>query len=159
MDNLIVKLFCSMIRIRSAEPTDVNALLELITELAIFEKAPDEVINTKEMMLQDGFSKEKIFDAFVAEFNGKIVGAAITYYRYSTWKGKCLYLEDLIVTEEFRGKGIGKQLFDRCIAFGRSNNCNRMNWQVLDWNIPAIDFYKKYDADLDSEWINGTLTL
>ena len=97
--------------IRSATAKDVPDLLELVRELAIFEKAPNEVINTEEKMLEDGFGVNKLFDAFVAELNGEIIGLAITYYRYSTWKGKCLYLEDLIVTEKYRGIGAGQQLF------------------------------------------------
>ncbi len=149
----------SDLKVRVATELDIPAMLKLIQELALFEKAPDEVTNTAERMRIDGFSEHAIYDSFVAEMNGTIVGIAITYYRYSTWKGKCLYLEDLIVTEEHRGKGIGKLLFDRCIAFGREQNCVRMNWQVLDWNTPAIEFYKAYNAELDGEWINGAIDL
>ncbi|NNJ55988.1 MAG: GNAT family N-acetyltransferase [Bacteroidia bacterium] len=148
-----------MLQVRKAIKTDVESIHNLIKELAIFEKAPNEVSNTVEIMLEDGFGNAPIYNAFVAELNGVIIGAAITYYRYSTWKGKCLYLEDLIVTEKHRGIGAGKSLFDRCIEFGKENNCKKMNWQVLDWNTPAIDFYKKYNADLDNEWINGTVEL
>jgi GNAT superfamily N-acetyltransferase len=145
--------------IRSAIAKDVPELLELVRELAVFEKAPNEVINTEEKMLEDGFGVNKLFNAFVAELNGKIIGLAITYYRYSTWKGKCLYLEDLIVTEEYRGMGAGQQLFTHCIDFGKENGCYKMIWQVLDWNQPALDFYTLYGAHLDSEWINGSLDL
>ncbi|MGB1037784.1 MAG: GNAT family N-acetyltransferase [Bacteroidia bacterium] len=145
--------------IRKALSKDVPIIMELVKELAIFEKAPDEVTNTIEMMREDGFGINKIFDAFVAEHNGQIIGVAITYYRYSTWKGKCLYLEDLIVTEEHRGKGAGKQLFNHCIDFAKEQHCKKMIWQVLDWNTPAIDFYKQYGAHLDGEWINGSLDL
>ena len=145
--------------IRSATAKDVPDLLELVRELAIFEKAPNEVINTEEKMLEDGFGVNKLFDAFVAELNGEIIGLAITYYRYSTWKGKCLYLEDLIVTEEHRGIGAGQQLFTHCIDFGKENGCHKMIWQVLDWNKPALDFYTLYGAHLDGEWINGSLDL
>ena len=145
--------------IRVAKPKDVPILLALIRELAVYEKAPDEVINTEEQMLEDGFGIRPLFDAFVAEEDAKIIGMAITYYRYSTWKGKCLYLEDLIVSETHRGKGVGKLLFNHCMDFGKMNGCARMIWQVLDWNKPALDFYKSYDADLDSEWVNGTLEL
>jgi len=145
--------------IRSATAKDVPDLLELVRELAIFEKAPNEVINTEEKMLEDGFGVNKLFDAFVAELNGEIIGLAITYYRYSTWKGKCLYLEDLIVTEKYRGIGAGQQLFTHCIDFGKENGCHKMIWQVLDWNKPALDFYTLYGADLDGEWINGSLDL
>ena len=145
--------------IRSATAKDVPDLLELVRELAVFEKAPNEVINTEEKMLEDGFGVNKLFDAFVAELNGEIIGLAITYYRYSTWKGKCLYLEDLIVTEKYRGIGAGQQLFTHCIDFGKENGCHKMIWQVLDWNKPALDFYTLYGADLDGEWINGSLDL
>ena len=127
--------------IRSATAKDVPDLLELVRELAVFEKAPNEVINTEEKMLEDGFGVNKLFDAFVAELNGEIIGLAITYYRYSTWKGKCLYLEDLIVTEKHRGIGAGQQLFTHCIDFGKENGCHKMIWQVLDWNKPALGFY------------------
>ena len=145
--------------IRSATAKDVHDLLELVRELAIFEKAPNEVINTEEKMLEDGFGVNKLFDAFVAELNGEIIGLAITYYRYSTWKGKCLYLEDLIVTEKYRGIGAGQQLFTHCIDFGKENGCHKMIWQVLDWNKPALGFYTLYGAHLDGEWINGSLEL
>ena len=148
-----------LIKIREAYSADVHQILTLIKELALFEKAPNEVINTQEQMLKEGFSKDKIFDAFVAVLDGQIIGTAIVYYRYSTWKGRCLYLEDLIVTEAYRGLGAGKLLFEKCIAFGKEQNCKLMCWQVLDWNTPAIDFYKKYDAILDGEWINGVLKL
>lgn len=147
------------ITIRAATPEDISALLQLVYELAVYEKAPYEVTNTKELMLKDGFGEHKIFDAFVAEYSGEIIGTAITYYRYSTWKGKCLYLEDLIVTEKYRGIGAGKLLFDSCITFGKETNCQRMVWQVLDWNTPAIYFYKAYGAQLDDQWINGALDL
>lgn len=147
------------IEIIPATKNDVPQMLELIKELAVFEKAPKEVINTSEQMLKDGFGNDKIYDAFVAKVDGQIIGTAIVYYRYSTWKGKCLYLEDLIVTEAYRGLGAGKLLFEKCIAFGIEQNCKLMCWQVLDWNTPAIDFYKKYNATLDGEWINGILKL
>ena len=145
--------------IRSATAKDVPHLLELVRELAVFEKAPNEVINTEEKMLEDGFGVNKLFDAFVAELNGEIIGLAITYYRYSTWKGKCLYLEDLIVTEKHRGIGAGQQLYTHCIDFGKENGCHKMIWQVLDWNKPALNFYTLYGAQLDGEWINGSLDL
>ena len=148
-----------MLQIRKAIKADTKSIFNLIKEHALFEKAPNEVSNTTNQMILDGFGESKIFDSFVAELEGEIIGTAITYYRYSTWKGKCLYLEDLIVTEKHRGIGAGKLLFNHCIAFGKENNCKKMNWQVLDWNTPAIDFYKKYDTFLDEEWINGSLEL
>lgn len=147
------------ISIRTATKEDVPKLLDLIHELAVYEKAPNEVTNTLEMMQEDGFGTKKLYDAFVAEIDGKIIGCAITYYRYSTWKGRCLYLEDLIVSEKYRGQGAGKQLFNTCIDFGKEQGCKRMIWQVLDWNQSAIDFYSSYGASLDSEWINGSLRL
>jgi GNAT superfamily N-acetyltransferase len=149
----------TMMNVREAHKYDIPQLLNLIKELALYEKAPEQVINTTQKMLEDGFGKNKIYDAFVAELDGQIVGCAIVYYRYSTWKGRCLYLEDLIVSEAYRGQGAGKLLFERCIAFGKEKDCVLMNWQVLDWNTPAIEFYKKYNATLDGEWINGILTL
>ena len=145
------------INIRKATSADIPDLLALITELAVFEKAPHEVINTPELMEKDGFGENNIFDAFVAETDGHVIGMAITYFRYSTWKGKRLYLEDLIVTEKSRGLGAGQLLFQHCIQFGKESECNGMVWQVLDWNEPAIDFYKSYHAHLDGGWINGTL--
>jgi GNAT superfamily N-acetyltransferase len=145
--------------VRKAIQSDIPAMLELIRELATYEKAPEEVINTPAMMLEDGFGINKIYDAFVAEADGIIIGIAITYYRYSTWKGRCLYLEDLIVTEKYRGIGAGQQLFNYCMDFGKMNKCKRMIWQVLDWNKSALDFYTKYGAHLDGEWVNGSLEL
>ena len=145
------------INIRKATSADIPDLLALITELAVFEKAPHEVINTPELMEKDGFGEKPIFDAFVAETDDQVIGMAITYFRYSTWKGKRLYLEDLIVTEKSRGLGAGQLLFQKCIQFGKESECNGMVWQVLDWNEPAIDFYKSYHAHLDGSWINGTL--
>lgn len=145
--------------IRKANPSDIPSMMKLIVELAIYERAPNEVTNTEQSMLPDGFGDNPLYHAFVAEIDSKIVGFAITYYRYSTWKGKCLYLEDLIVTEEFRKNGIGQKLFDYCIDFGKENNCKKMIWQVLDWNQPAINFYKKNNAQLDNGWINGALDL
>ena len=105
-----------------------------------------------------GFGSNKIFDFFVAQENDVIIGMALYYFKYSTWKGKCLFLEDIIVTESQRGKGIGKLLFDKIIEVSKETNVRRMEWQVLDWNTPAINFYKKYAATLDGEWINGKLT-
>ena len=145
--------------IRKANASDIPSMMKLIIELAVYERAPGEVTNTEQMMLSDGFGDNPLYDAFVAEIDGNIIGFAITYYRYSTWKGRCLYLEDLIVTEEHRKNGIGQKLFDCCIDFGKKNKCKKMIWQVLDWNQPAIDFYNKNNAQLDNGWINGGLDL
>ena len=141
--------------IRTGLQSDLPRVLELIKELALFEKAPHEVTNTLEMMNEDGFGKHPIFGFFVAENDsGKIIGLSLYYWRYSTWKGKRLYLEDIIVTESERGKGAGKLLFDRTMQHALDENCTGMMWQVLDWNEPAINFYKKYGSKLDNEWVN-----
>lgn len=123
-------------------------------ELAVFENGQDEVTNSVREMEKDGFGERPIFEFIVAEEDATIIGASIYYYRYSTWKGKRMYLEDLIVTESKRGAGAGKLLFDETIKIGKETNCTGMMWQVLDWNEPAINFYKKNNADLDGEWIN-----
>jgi GNAT superfamily N-acetyltransferase len=144
--------------VRQGEKEDLPQVLELIRELAVYEKAGKEVSNTVERMEQDGFGNHPVFDFFVAESENRIVGISVFYYRYSTWKGKRLYLEDIIVTEQERGKGIGKLLFDKTMEKSLSENCSGMMWQVLDWNEPAINFYQKYyEANLDSEWINCSL--
>jgi GNAT superfamily N-acetyltransferase len=148
----------SSIAIRPGTEADVPAAFTLIQELALFERAPHEVSNTIEAMLQDGFGPNPVYGFLVAELDGEIVGLSLYYYRYSTWKGKRLYLEDLIVTEKHRKKGIGKLLFDATVDYARQMNCNGMSWQVLDWNTPAIEFYKQYGAHLDGEWINCSLS-
>lgn len=142
------------ISIRKGEKSDLPQIFDLIKELAEFEKALHEVDNTIEMMEQDGFGERPVFEFLVAESDAKIVGASIVYYRYSTWKGRRLYLEDLIVNEPYRGKGVGKALMDATIALAKEQNCTGMMWQALDWNTPALDFYKKYDAQFDEEWVN-----
>ncbi|OEK07514.1 GNAT family N-acetyltransferase [Roseivirga misakiensis] len=144
--------------IRKGTPEDLTQVFDLVMELAIYEKAPHEVENSVAQMLEDGFGEKPIFEFFVAELDGKIAGTAIYYYRYSTWKGKALYLEDLVVSEPARGKGLGKKLLDAIVLEAREVNAKQVRWQVLDWNEPAINFYKKLGADLDPEWINCTLT-
>ncbi len=145
------------VTIRRGVKADLPRVLELIKELATYEKAAHEVINTVEWMEQDGFGTHPIFGFFVAEVNGVIQGISLYYWRYSTWKGKRLYLEDIVVTESMRGRGIGKLLFDRTMQHALDENCTGMMWQVLDWNEPAINFYKKYGAKLDGEWVNCSL--
>lgn len=140
--------------VRPGKESDCAEILSLIKELAVFEKAADEVDIDEEILKHDGFGEHPIYDLFVAEFGDKIVGMALFYEKYSTWKGRSIYLEDLIVTEKLRGKGIGKALFNAVAEEAKKRNSGRMEWQVLDWNQSAIDFYKSAGAELDSEWIN-----
>jgi N-acetylglutamate synthase-like GNAT family acetyltransferase len=144
--------------LRKGEEKDLPAILKLIKELAVYEKAENEVEVTESEMQNWGFGNDKIFEFFIIEENQKIVGLALYYYKYSTWKGKCLFLEDIIVTESCRGKGYGKILFEAVAKVAKEKKVRRMEWQVLEWNEPAIQFYKKYKAVLDPEWVNGKLT-
>jgi len=143
--------------IRRAEKKDCARLLQLIQELADYEKAPQEVTVTLEHFEESGFGANPVWWAFVAEIDGNVEGFALYYVRYSTWKGQCLYLEDFLVTEKLRGQGAGKLLFDRVIQEAKDKGYTRMVWQVLDWNEPAINFYNKYNATLDPGWINAIL--
>ncbi|HEY6502544.1 MAG TPA: GNAT family N-acetyltransferase [Chitinophagaceae bacterium] len=143
--------------IRRAVKEDCPRLLELITELAIYEKAPDDVTVTMDHFVESGFGEKPVWWAFVAEADGRVEGFALYYIRYSTWKGQAMYLEDIIVTEAMRGKQLGKLLFDRLIEEAREKKWTRIIWQVLEWNEPAINFYKKYNADFDPEWVNCSL--
>lgn len=145
--------------IRKSEPQDVAAMMQLINELALFEKAPNEVVATEQTLLNSGFSEKPDFISWVAEENNVVVGLAICYVRYSTWKGPVLYLEDLIVNESHRGNGMGKALFENCLAYARSKQYRRMVWQVLDWNTPAISFYQQYGANIEEGWLNASLDL
>ena len=145
------------IHIRKAVAADVPDLLRLINELALFEKAPHEVTNTEARMLADGFGENPAFTAAVAIVDDLIVGMYLWYVRYSTWKGKGLYLEDIIVTESMRGKGVGDELFKACMRDAKETGAHFMTWQVLDWNEPAIRFYKKYNSTFDGEWVNVKL--
>lgn len=142
------------ILIRRAIKEDCPRLLELIKELAVYEKAPDDVTVTLEHFTESGFGKNPVWWTFVAEENGEVVGFALYYIRYSTWKGQAMYLEDILVTKEMRGKGIGKLLMDRLIEEAKEKKFNRIIWQVLEWNESAINFYKKYNAEFDGEWLN-----
>jgi GNAT superfamily N-acetyltransferase len=145
------------VTIRQGRKEDLPRVLELVKELAEFERAPAEVTNSVAMMEKDGFGANPVYGFFVAETAEEIIGISLYYWRYSTWKGKRLYLEDIIVTESQRGRGAGKLLFDRTMQKTLEENCTGMVWQVLDWNEPAINFYKKYGSRLDSEWINCNL--
>jgi GNAT superfamily N-acetyltransferase len=137
------------VSIRRAKKEDCPRMLELIQELALYEKAPDEVTVDSIHFEESGFGTNPVWWAFVAEVDGCVEGFALYYIRYSTWKGQRLYLEDLIVTEKLRGNGIGKLLFDQLIEEGKEKKFHGMVWQVLDWNEPAINFYKKYNASFD----------
>ncbi len=147
--------------IRKGKAQDVPSAFRLIEELAVYEKAPHEVTNTPEKMLSEGFGTHPAYEFFVAEFDetGEIFGISLYYYRYSTWKGKCVYLEDLIVTEKHRGIGAGKALFEQTAKECLRQNLPLMTWQVLDWNTPSIEFYQRYGATFDGEWINCKLSL
>ncbi len=148
-------------RIRKGKKADIPAVLELVKELAAYEKAPNEVVVTREEMERDGFGPDPAFKLLVAEKKdrpGTLAGIALYYYKYSTWKGRALYLEDIIVTRDLRRSGIGAALFEQVVNEAAEHGVRRMEWQVLDWNEPAIRFYEKYGAHLDPEWINGQLT-
>jgi GNAT superfamily N-acetyltransferase len=142
--------------IRIAKRSDVPAIFALIQELALYEKAPEQVTNTAEQLSVDLFD-EHLCEAIVAELDSEIIGFALYYSSYSTWKGACLYLEDFYVKEEFRKLGIGQQLFDEIVLIAKARNVKRMDWQVLEWNEPAIRFYEKQQALLDPEWLNGRM--
>ena len=144
------------IKLRFATAEDCPQLLELIHELAVYEKMPDEVTVTLEEFIEAGFGKQAVWKAFVAEQNDKIIGFALYYTRYSTWKGCRLYLEDFLVTEACRGNGVGKMLFERVIKEAKDNNYNGMSWQVLEWNEPALNFYRKYQSQFEGGWLNAS---
>ncbi|HYM95438.1 MAG TPA: GNAT family N-acetyltransferase [Chitinophagaceae bacterium] len=142
------------IKIRRPTKEDCPRLLELVHELAEYEKAPREVTVTLDHFTESGFGKNPVWWTFVAEVDNKIAGFALYYIRYSTWKGQTMYLEDIIVTREMRGKGIGNLLMERLIEEPKEKGWKRILWQVLGWNEPAINFYKKYNASFDEEWVN-----
>ncbi|MCT6869521.1 MAG: GNAT family N-acetyltransferase [Apibacter sp.] len=147
------------ISIRTAVKADCSRIMELIHELADYEKAPEQVTVSREHFEESGFGNQPVWWAFVAQDDEtrSIVGFALYYIRYSTWKGQRLYLEDLFVSREWRGRGIGSQLFDALLKEMRDKKFNGMVWQVLEWNESAIEFYKKYNTDFDSEWINCSI--
>ena len=138
--------------IRIATKNDMPSVLELIQELATFEKEPDAVVVTVDDLVRDGFSENPLFQCFVAEVDGEIIGMALYYYRFSTWKGKTIHLEDLIVKENKRGTGAGFALYKEIIKQGKAENVRRIEWNVLDWNTPAIDFYEKSGAKVLGDW-------
>lgn len=147
----------SQIIIRKAVKTDCSRLLELIKDLALYEKAPDEVTVSLSHFEESGFGENPVWWAFVAEVDGIVKGFALYYIRYSTWKGQRMYLEDFYVDPALRRKGIGILLFEQLIKEGKERQLNGMVWQVLEWNTPALNFYRKLKASLDDEWINCSL--
>ncbi|MAO71921.1 MAG: GNAT family N-acetyltransferase [Flavobacteriales bacterium] len=146
------------ILIRKGIKKDLPQVLSLIKELAKFENAEHEVTISIDDLKKDGFGKNPFFQFIVAVVDEKIIGLSFYFIRYSTWKGKFLFLEDLIVTEKFRNQGIGSKLFEETIKICKSESMNGMFWQVLDWNKSAIKFYKKYNSNISGEWLNGKLT-
>lgn len=148
LDNTIYTMI-----IRKGTPTDMPAVLNLIKELAIFEKEPNAVVINVEDLLRDGFGESPLFHTFVAEVDNQIIGTALYYYRYSTWKGRTIHLEDLIVQEDKRGSGAGFALYSEVIRQGKRDNVRRIEWNVLDWNTPAIKFYEKSGAKILNDWL------
>lgn len=144
--------------IRKGKIDDLEGVYNLILELAHYEKAPEEVENTLEKMKEDGFGDYPVFEFYIAEQDDKIVGLALYYFSYSTWKGRAMHLEDLIVTKALRKRGLGKLLFDKVVERAKDLQVGRLTWQVLDWNEPAINFYKKLNAHFLNEWITCRLT-
>jgi len=148
------------INIRSAERKDCSALKTLIRELATYERAPEEVTVDDRHFEEAGFGAQPVWWGFVAEHTGadqkeKIVGFALCYTRYSTWKGSLCYLEDLVVTDSYRGQGIGRMLFEEVLLHAKIKGYPRVCWQVLDWNEPALNFYRKFGSSFDASWVNG----
>ena len=146
------------IKIRKGEKKDLPDVLRLVHELAEFEKAPDAVTNSVKEMERDGFGENQVFHFHIAELDNKTVGVALYFIKYSTWKGRGLYLDDLFVSEKYRGKGIGKKLFDAFMEEAKSIGAKQVHWQVLDWNTPAIEFYKKLGSSIEVEWWDCKMT-
>ncbi|MCX6274862.1 MAG: GNAT family N-acetyltransferase [Bacteroidetes bacterium] len=145
--------------IRKGEKKDLPGVLALIHELAEFEKAPDAVTNTVALMEEDGFGEKPVFRFHVAELDEKIIGIAVYFVKYSTWKGRGLYLDDIVITEKYRSKGIGKKLFDLYVEEAKKIGAKQLHWQVLDWNVRAIEFYKRLDARIEAEWLDCKIDL
>ncbi|MDQ7918100.1 GNAT family N-acetyltransferase [Mesonia sp. MT50] len=140
------------INVRESQQEDMPQVLELIKELALFEKEPEAVVIDAQQLQKDGFGEQPLFKCFVAEIEGNIEGMALVYFRYSTWKGKTVHLEDLVVRERFRGKGLGIALYKKVMGYALEQNVKRVEWVVLDWNEGAVEFYKKSGADVMQEW-------
>jgi GNAT superfamily N-acetyltransferase len=145
--------------VRKAVKEDCTRILELIVELAVYEKEPDAVTVTLAHFIESGFGEKPVWWAFVAEVDGIVQGFALYYIRYSTWKGQRMYLEDILVTDAARGKGLGKLLFDQLVIEAKEKNFSGIVWQVLEWNEPAINFYKKYETKFDADWINCSVEI
>ena len=143
--------------IRTALPSDMEAVLSMIKELADFEKALDQVKITSEQLIEDGFGSSPLYQSIIAVYKGEISAYAIYYFGYSTWNGKTLYLEDLMVKSDYRRNGIGQKLFEYIVKIAKDQKVKRLDWQVLNWNHSAIEFYKKNKASFDDEWLNGRL--
>lgn len=143
---------------RNALKSDIPDILSLIQELAFYERAPNEVTITTSDLETDGFGSRPLYEVILAEMDGIVVGMGFYFISYSTWKGRCLFLEDIIVKGEYRQKGIGRILFEKVVEKAKEIGAKRLQWQVLEWNQPAISFYKKYNANFDPEWLNCKLT-
>lgn len=151
---------CMDIKIRPAVKGDCPRMMELIKELALYEKAPEQVTVNFDHFVESGFGRNPVWWAWIAETGGKAEGFALYYTRYSTWKGQRMYLEDIVVTEKMRGHGLGKKLLDKLVEVAKEKGFSGIMWQVLDWNEPAINFYKKYETvQFDPEWINCSIEL
>ncbi len=147
------------ITVRKAQREDCPQMMELVRELALYERAPDEVTVTMNHFEESGFGPNPVWWAFVAEVDGEIKGFALYYIRYSTWKGQRMYLEDIVVTEAARGQGLGKMLMQALISEAETRKFNGIVWQVLEWNEPALRFYEKFNAKFDAEWVNASVAL
>ncbi len=145
--------------LRPATAADVPAMMALVRELALYEKAPEEVTNTEECMLSEGFGPHPLFRAWVAEAaDARLIGLLIFYTAYSTWKGKIIYLDDLIISEPYRKSGVGRMMFEQLLRLAKAEDAAQLRWHVLHWNEPALQFYKKFNAALDPEWTTGKLS-